>query len=31
MTEILKKENNKVFFDITLPKEEVKKGWNHSL
>ena len=26
MTEILKKENNKVFFDITLPKEEVKKA-----
>ena len=26
MTEILKKENNKVFFDITLPKEEVKKS-----
>lgn len=26
MAEILKKENNKVFFDITLPKEEVKKA-----
>lgn len=26
MTEILKRENNKVYFDITLPKEEVKKA-----
>lgn len=26
MTEILKKENNKVYFDIVLPKEEVKKA-----